>query len=90
MLGGIDVNALRDVPRCDNDIQENSSQIKIRRVAQYASSPAYAALLRYFDRVACSALVGNGERLNFRRLGADLRLHCVESSDGFAKLDRCG
>jgi hypothetical protein len=47
-------------------------------------------LLRYFDRVACSALVGNRERLNFRRLGADLRLHCVESSDGFAKLDRCG
>ena len=35
----------------------------------------------------CSAAGRQRRALEFQRLGADLRLHCVESSGGFAKLD---
>jgi hypothetical protein len=58
-----------------------------RWAAQYASPLAYAALLRYFDPGALFGCWSARRALEFGASARDLRLHCVESSGGFAKLD---
>jgi hypothetical protein len=95
VLGGIDVNALRNMPRCYmirrfRCWHQWREHLPNQKSAGLPNMRARSHMQRCCDistAERCSAAGRQRRALEFGASARDLRLHCVESSGGFAKLD---